>query len=134
MSCEGAETLVFGLVAVDEVLHPRYPDVDVRRPTDFSDCICAPNTSPRSLAGAGAPSTACCSTGSPRSASRTKENRALLREFENDGPWHRYIDEEGKHEIPQGNQVFKAAWMTRREHIIHCKYVLGQTLLWVNAI
>ncbi|OHW91547.1 hypothetical protein CSPAE12_09852 [Colletotrichum incanum] len=105
--------LLVSLVAVNEILHPRCPDV--RRPMDFSGWICAPNGA------------------IPEVAQRFEDeyNLALLREFENDGPWHRYVDKEGKIEIPQDNKVLKAAWLTRREHIIHCKYALRQTHLWI---
>ncbi|KZL70125.1 hypothetical protein CT0861_01362 [Colletotrichum tofieldiae] len=123
--------LLVSLVAVDEILHPRCPDV--RRPMDFSGWICAPNGAiPEVARERGCEFDGLSFHWFPKERFEDEDNLALLREFENDGPWHRYVDKEGKVEIPQGNKVLKAAWLTRREHIIHCKYALRQTHLWVN--
>jgi len=46
--------------------------------------------------------------------------------------WPRYLDKEGKYPIPADNLVLTSAYLTRREHIVHCKYALRQTHLWVT--
>ncbi|GJC95185.1 hypothetical protein ColKHC_04011 [Colletotrichum higginsianum] len=73
-------------VAFDEFLHPRCP-VDVQRPTDFSGWICAPNGAIPEVT-----RERWCSFDGlsfhwfPKERLEDEENRALLREFENDGP------------------------------------------------
>ncbi|KAF6823439.1 hypothetical protein CMUS01_10697 [Colletotrichum musicola] len=123
--------IMAGLVAIDVLLHPRCP-AD-RRPMDFSGWICAPNGAiPAVARERGCEWDNLSFHWFPKDHTEDEDNRALLREFENNGPWHRYIDQEGKHEIPNDNKVLKAAWLTRREHIVHCKYALRQTHLWVT--
>ncbi|CCF33950.1 hypothetical protein CH063_01057 [Colletotrichum higginsianum] len=78
--------LLLGRVAFDEFLHPRCP-VDVQRPTDFSGWICAPNGAIPEVT-----RERWCSFDGlsfhwfPKERLEDEENRALLREFENDGP------------------------------------------------
>ncbi|WQF89991.1 hypothetical protein CDEST_15005 [Colletotrichum destructivum] len=68
----------------------------------------------------------------PKEPTMHKDNVALVNEFHAEGPWHRYYDKGGKHEIPPTTEVLTAGWVSRREHTFHCMYTLRQTHLWIT--
>jgi hypothetical protein len=107
------------------------------RPTthrlDASGYICAPNGAIPDVARArGCEFDGLSFHWFPKEHTEDKDNLAILREFQEHGPWLRYLDKEGKYPIPPDNLVLTSAYLTRREHIIHCKYALRQTHLWVT--
>lgn len=103
------------------------------RSPDVSGYICAPNGAIPEVARArGCEFDGLSFHWFPKEHTEDEDNQALLQEFEDSGPWHRYLDKEGRYEIPSDNLVLKAAYLTRNEHIVHCKYALRQTHLWVT--
>lgn len=119
------------LLIVAVTLHVRHPSS--RRPLDVSGYICAPNGAIPAVA----EERGCGFDGLSfhwfdREHVEDEDNVALVQEFLGHGPWHRYLDAEGEYEIPADNKVLVAAYLTRREHIIHCQYALRQTHLWVT--
>lgn len=104
-----------------------------KRRLDVSGYICAPNGAIPDVARArGCEFDGLSFHWFPKEHTEDNDNRAILREFEDLGPWPRYLDKEGKYPIPADNLVLTSAYLTRREHIIHCKYALRQTHLWVT--
>lgn len=103
------------------------------RSLDVSGYICAPNGAiPEVARSRGCEFDGLSFHWFPKDHTSDADNQALLDEFQANGPWHRFLDKEGKHEIPSDNVVLKSAYLTRKEHIIHCKYALRQTHLWVT--
>ncbi|OLN96158.1 hypothetical protein CCHL11_03206 [Colletotrichum chlorophyti] len=68
----------------------------------------------------------------PRRRVLDADNQAIIRQFLDKGPWHRYYDAEGTVEVDPKNEALTALWLTKREHVVHCMYTLQQTHLWLN--
>ncbi|EMD84668.1 hypothetical protein COCC4DRAFT_155384 [Bipolaris maydis ATCC 48331] len=60
------------------------------------------------------------------------ENRALIREFEELGPWHRFSDAEGTQVMSAEETILSTRfWLTKREHLHHCQFSLRQAYLFM---
>ncbi|KAJ4419140.1 hypothetical protein N0V82_005153 [Gnomoniopsis sp. IMI 355080] len=75
----------------------------------------------------------------PAAAVRDPDNQALLAAFHAEGKqlghkdmgrWGRFYSKAGKVEIPPDTDYLTSGWVTRMEHLVHCKYTLRQTHLW----
>ncbi|EAT77777.1 hypothetical protein SNOG_14925 [Parastagonospora nodorum SN15] len=61
-----------------------------------------------------------------------EENQALIREFEQLGPWHRFADAEGTQVMsPDETMLSTRFWLTKREHLHHCQFSLRQAYLFM---
>lgn len=101
---------------------------------DFSGYQCAPNGAPPAVARSrGCEFDSMSFHWYPREASHDAENQALLQDFWDEGPWHRYLDNQGHTEIPDNDwgKALTTGWVTRKEHLYHCKHTLRQTHLWI---
>ncbi|KAJ0167988.1 hypothetical protein CTA2_11471 [Colletotrichum tanaceti] len=99
---------------------------------DMSGYVCAPNGAlPKIARERGCEFDTMSFKWWPRAPTTHRDNVALVDEFHAQGPWHRYYDKGGKHEIPPTTEVLTAGWVSRREHTVHCVYTLRQTHLWI---
>ncbi|TDZ32391.1 hypothetical protein C8035_v012404 [Colletotrichum spinosum] len=109
-----------------------FPQCEKCRKTDMSGYVCAPNGAlPKIARDRGCEFDTMSFKWWPREPFNHPDNQALLEQFHDEGPWHRYYDKGGRHEIPPTSEVLTAGWVTRREHTFHCKYTLRQTHLWM---
>lgn len=109
-----------------------FPSCEPCRKQDTSGYLCAPNGAlPKIARDRGCEFDTMSFKWYPKEAFNNKDNQALLREFHDQGPWHRYYDKGGKHEIPPTSEVLTAGWVSRKEHTFHCMYTLRQTHLWL---
>ncbi|OHF03960.1 hypothetical protein CORC01_00822 [Colletotrichum orchidophilum] len=99
---------------------------------DTSGYVCAPNGAlPKIARDRGCEFDTMSFKWWPKEPMAHKDNVALVKDFYREGPWHRYYDKGGKHEIPPTSEVLTAGWVTRKEHTYHCMYTLRQTHLWM---
>ncbi|KAF6836218.1 hypothetical protein CMUS01_05520 [Colletotrichum musicola] len=116
--------ILFGLVF--------FPSCEKCRRIDTTGYVCAPNGAiPKIARDRGCEFDTMSFKWWPKEPFLDADNQALLKDFHNDGPWHRYYDKGGKHEIPGTSEVLTAGWVTRKEHTFHCMYTLRQTHLWM---
>ncbi|OLN96755.1 hypothetical protein CCHL11_02340 [Colletotrichum chlorophyti] len=110
-----------------------FPSCETCHRLDMSGYVCAPNGAlPKIARDRGCEFSTMSFKWWPRDAMMDEDNVALVEEFHAQGPWHRYYDKGGKHEIPSTSEVLTAGWVTRREHTYHCMYALRQTHLWIT--
>ncbi|KDN71081.1 hypothetical protein CSUB01_10369 [Colletotrichum sublineola] len=99
---------------------------------DMSGYLCAPNGAPTEVAlQRGCDWDPISFHWYPRERVQDPDNQELIRGFLEAGPWHRFYDEEGVVEVDPTNRVLTTLWLTKREHVVHCMYMLRQTHLWL---
>lgn len=144
--CCGMDHLVRYLLAIVAILlivdivqtsnyHRKY------RPIDWSGYQCAPTGAPPEIARGERH----CEFDTmsfhwwPEDAVNDPANQAILTEFHQEGRhlgyrgmghWGRFYDQAGKFEIPPDTDFLTSGWVTKIEHLVHCKYTLRQTHLW----
>ncbi|KAK1573065.1 uncharacterized protein LY79DRAFT_480650, partial [Colletotrichum navitas] len=66
-------------------------------------------------------------------ANRYEDNDTLklMTEF-TDMDWPRFYDPEARHKMDGFNPADKQAWVSKKEHLWHCGYLLMQTHLWIT--
>lgn len=110
-----------------------FPSCKQCQSLDMSGYVCAPNGAlPKIARDRGCEFDTMSFKWWPKEPMMHKENMALLKDFHDEGPWHRYYDKGGKHEIPPTSEVLTAGWVSRKEHTYHCMYTLRQTHLWMT--
>lgn len=111
------------------------------RPLDWSGYQCAPTGAPPEVARGERH----CEFDTmsfhwwPANAVHDPTNQAILTDFHQEGRklghrgmgrWGRFYDQAGKFEIPPDTDFLTSGWVTKIEHLVHCKYTLRQTHLW----
>lgn len=111
------------------------------RPLDWSGYQCAPTGAPPEIARGERH----CEFDTmsfhwwPADAVNDPANQGILTEFHQEGRhlghrgmdrWGRFYDQAGKFEIPPDTDFLTSGWITKIEHLVHCKYTLRQTHLW----
>ncbi|KZL85842.1 hypothetical protein CI238_05801 [Colletotrichum incanum] len=110
-----------------------FPSCEPCRNLDMSGYVCAPNGAlPKIARDRECEFDTMSFKWWPKEPMMHKDNIALVKDFHSEGPWHRYYDKGGKHEIPPTTEVLTAGWVSRKEHTYHCMYTLRQTHLWIT--
>ncbi|TLD18019.1 hypothetical protein PspLS_10434 [Pyricularia sp. CBS 133598] len=105
------------------------------REIDWSGYVCAPNgADPEKARERGCEFNDMSLQWNRREFHNDPDNLAIIEDFHKEGPWHRWMEKEGIHSLDKlpSRLALTSGWVTKKEHLTHCKYALRQTHLWLH--